>query len=379
MPFITIKQSPIYYQMSLDDILDGTFDISKMVVQNITNTRTTFREYFKSSFLEKFDFGAMINSLEMFNQRNSELFSVDRKTLYHTFSIPKKSGGLRKISAPNKPLMDNLRYLKELLESMMPATHHTSAFAYVNGRCTVDAVKRHQQNGSKWFAKLDFSDFFGSTTEEFVLKMFSMIFPFSEIVKTESGYNALKTALSLCFLDGGLPQGTPISPFITNVMMIPIDHHLYNQLRKSDDKLIYTRYADDILVSSRKTFDHKKISSIIVDTLRKFDAPFSINHKKTRYGSSSGRNWNLGLMLNKDNNITIGYRNKKFFKAMCNNYLQDKANDINWDLHDVQVFSGKISYYRSIEPEYIDYLIGHYNHKFNADILSLIHNDIVNL
>lgn len=379
MPFITIKQNPIYYQMSLDDILDGTFDMSKMVVQNITNTRTTFREHFKSSFLEKFDFNAMANSLEIFNQRNSELFSADRKTLYHTFSIPKKSGGLRKINAPHKPLMDALRDLKGLLESMMPATHHTSAFAYVNGRCTVDAVKRHQQNESKWFAKLDFSDFFGSTTEEFVLHMFSMIFPFCEIVKTESGLNALKTALSLCFLDGGLPQGTPISPFITNVMMIPIDHHLYNELRKSDDKFIYTRYADDILVSSRKTFDCKEVSSIIVDILRKFNAPFSINHKKTRYGSSSGRNWNLGVMLNKDNNITIGYRNKKYFKAMCNNYLQDKANLINWDLHDVQVFSGKIAYYRSIEPEYIDYVIGHYNQKFNADIINLIHSDIVTL
>ncbi|MCL2052843.1 MAG: hypothetical protein FWG90_00155 [Oscillospiraceae bacterium] len=46
------------------------------------------------------------------------------------------------------------------------------------------------------------------------------------------GVIELQKALSLCFSNGGLPQGTPISPFITNVMMIPLDHKLSNSLRQ---------------------------------------------------------------------------------------------------------------------------------------------------
>lgn len=376
MPYITVQQSPIYYQMSFDDILDGTVDLSRMIVPNVTNTRTHFREFLKPSFLERFDFDSMIAVLEKFNEQHENLFNVERKSLYETFYIPKKSKGLREINAPVPELMNALRQLKTIFETNMFALYHTSAFAYVKGRCTVDCVKRHQQNESKWFAKLDFSDFFGSTTEEFVISMFSQIFPFSEIVKRKDGLEALKRALSLCFLNGGLPQGTPISPTITNIMMIPIDHQLYNELRKMDEHYVYTRYADDILISSKISFDCNKLQDYVLDVLRKFDAPFILKREKTRYGSSAGRNWNLGVMLNKDNEITIGHQKKKTFKAMCCNYICDKKKGVPWDLHDVQVFSGLISYYRMIEKDYINYVIEQNNKKFGVNLEALIKEDL---
>lgn len=376
MPYVTIQQSPIYYQLSLDDILAGAVDVSRMIVPNVTNTRTHYREQLNEKFLDKFNFNAMIYALEQFNSQYANLFEVDRKSLYETFHIPKKSGGLREINAPVPELMNALRNLKTIFEKNMFALYHTSAFAYVKGRCTIDSIKRHQQNESKWFAKLDFSDFFGSTTEEFVLSMFSKIFPFSEIVKRRNGLEALKRALSLCFLNGGLPQGTPISPTITNIMMIPIDHQLCNDLRKMDEHFVYTRYADDILISSKVNFDYKAVQEYVLGVLKRFDAPFAIKKEKTRYGSSAGRNWNLGVMLNKDNEITIGHQKKKAFKAMCCNYICDKKKNVNWDRHDVQVFAGLISYYRMIEPDYINYVISHNNQKFGADIEKLIKGDL---
>lgn len=376
MPYITIKQSPIYYQMSFDDILDGTVDLSRMVVPNITNTRTHYRDYFKPEFLERFNFDAMIEALKQFNIQHAKLFEVERKSLYETFFIPKKSKGLREINAPVPELMDALRQLKTLFEVNMFALYHTSAFAYVKGRCTVDCIKRHQQNESKWFAKLDFSDFFGSTTEEFVIAMFSQIFPFSEIVKREDGLRELKRALSLCFLNGGLPQGTPISPTITNIMMIPIDHQICNELRKKDEHYVYTRYADDLLISSKVSFDCDKLQDYILGVLKKFNAPFCLKREKTRYGSSAGRNWNLGVMLNKDNEITIGHQKKKIFKAMCCNYINDKKKGFAWDLHDVQVFAGLISYYRMIEKDYINHIIDQNNKKFGVNLEALIKEDL---
>lgn len=376
MPYITIQQSPIYYQLTLDDILDGAVDVSKMVVPNVTNTRTHFKANLNENFLNKFDFDAMICVLEKFNEQHANLFEADRQSLYETFHIPKKSGGLREINAPVPELMDALRQLKTIFEVNMFASYHTSAFAYVKGRCTIDSIKRHQQNESKWFAKLDFSNFFGSTTEDFVISMFSMIFPFSEIVKRRDGLEALRKALSLCFLNGGLPQGTPISPTITNVMMIPIDHQICNELRKMDEHYVYTRYADDILISSKVSFDYDKLQDYILGVLKKFNAPFILKKEKTRYGSSAGRNWNLGVMLNKDNEITIGHQKKKAFKAMCCNYICDKKKGIAWDRHDIQTFQGLISYYRMVEKDYIDYVIDHNNQKFGVNIEVLIKSDL---
>ena len=196
-------------------------------------------------------------------------------------------------------------------------------------------------------------------------------------MKNPEGKEQLTTALSLAFLDGGLPQGTPISPIITNIMMIPVDFTLSKKLREYEkQKFVYTRYADDFLVSSRYDFDFRKIEALIVDVLKSFDAPFSIKSSKTRYGSSSGSNWNLGVMLNKDNKITVGYKKKRQFQAMLASYTMDKLNGRSWDLNDVQVLEGYRNYYRMIERETIDKIVEHLSNKFRVDIIGTIKEDL---
>jgi len=377
MPYITIKQPPVYYQMSFEDIMAGIQDLSKYVMPNITATRTYWVERPNQRLVENTDVTQMVEMLRMYNKSKEALFAQDRASLYHTFHIPKSSGGLRRIDAPCDELMNALRELKTLFETHMFALYHTTAFAYVRGRSTIDAIKRHQRNESKWFLKLDYADFFGSTTPTFVLDMMSKLFPFSEITKYPAGRVELQKALGLCFLNNGLPQGTPISPFITNVMMIAIDHKISNSLRNFDNRrFVYTRYADDLLISCKIDFNKDKIQQFIIDTLSEFNAPFSIKTEKTRYGSSAGRNWNLGLMLNNDNEITIGHKRKKQFKAMLDNYMRDRASGTSWDRHDIQVLGGLISYYRMVEKDYINYLLQQYSIKHGADIEKCIKADL---
>ncbi len=377
MVYITVKQSPIYHQMTLEELLFQTSQSSSIINPNITNTRTYEFESASEHFTNKVNVERLIQRLAQFNNSVEELRNRDRLSLYHSFHIPKRSGGLRQINAPNPELMDALRRLKTLLEEDFHVLYHTSAFAYVKKRCTVDAVKRHQKNESKWFGKLDLHDFFGSTNLDFVMKMFSMIFPISEVVKVSEGRAELEKALELAFLNGGLPQGTPISPLITNVMMIPVDFKLANVLRNfNKQRFIYTRYADDFIISSKFDFDIHDIEKLIVDTLESFGAPFTINASKTRYGSSSGRNWNLGVMLNKDNEITVGHKKKRQFQSMLYNYITDKQNDVRWDRNDIQVMHGLYSYYHSVEPEAIDSIVKHINGKMEVDVLRLIKNDL---
>lgn len=377
MIYVTAMQSPKYRQMTLEDLLFGDDTFLSAPEPRVSNTYTFTTESPSDRLLSKTDVSSLIMRLEQFNVQTHKLREQPRASLYREFYIPKKSGGLRRIDAPNDELMSALRTLKGILESEFHALYHTSAFAYVRNRSTVDAVKRHQENQSKWFAKFDLSNFFGSTTINFVMDMFSMIFPFSEVCRIDRGKAALRTALGLAFLNEGLPQGTPISPLITNVMMIPIDHAIANALRDHNGQhYVYTRYADDFLISSRYDFSVNDIQSFLVDTLKRFNAPFTLNTGKTRYGSSSGRNWNLGIMLNSNNEITVGHKNKRRFQAMLSSYIMDRRNGKTWDVHDIQVMEGLRNYYRMIEGDAIDRIIDHINQKFNVNVRQMIKADL---
>lgn len=373
-------------QISLDDFLFLTDDDFEKKYSNVgfaaprwqsTATRTYKVGRASDVFKRNLHINMLVNKLDEFNKAHEDLFSLERQSLYRTFYIPKKSGGLRRIDAPTAPLMDALRELKVLFETYFNALYHTSAFAYVRGRSTIDAVKKHQNNKSKWFAKFDLSNFFGSTTEEYTMKMLSMVFPFSQVVKTERGRDVLRKAISLAFLDGGLPQGTPISPLITNLIMIPVDYELFNMFRNfNGQKFVYTRYADDFLVSSEYDFSCAEIEQEIIKCLSSFDAPFNIKKEKTRYGSSAGSNWNLGIMLNKDNNMTVGYKNKRTFAAMIHSYAMDKLNGKQWELHDVQVMEGYRNYYRMIEKDAIDAIVTKLDSKLSINVVSMIKEDL---
>lgn len=397
--YVTLKQNPRYHQMTLDEYLFQDNPKSYLINGNETNTRTYRVEYISQRISKQFEnFGynpvTAFERLDKFMCRNAEFVREDMHPLYYSFHIPKRSGGLRQIDAPRDEFMNALRELKTLLEKCFFADHlyHTAAFAYIKRRSTLDAVKKHQSNESKWFAKYDLHNFFGSTTVDFVMNQFQMVYPFSDFFnirgfsayKNEvmSGKELFREAISLAFLDGVLPQGTPISPLITNIMMIPVDYELNTKLRDfktgetMKQRMIYTRYADDFIISSRYDFKFRNVQELIIETLEQFGAPFSLNTSKTRYGSSAGRNWNLGVMLNKDNEITVGHQRRRNVMRMIGAYVQNKKHGIRWDIHDVMVMEGLRCYCRQVEPENMDKLIADFNRKNGVDVVRMIKSDL---
>ena len=371
MPYYTVYQKVKESQLTWEDVAFGLGqETDELLPSSTSGTITRFSNEVPATVLMSVSIRGIVQKLEDFSKRHEALFAVPRRTLYNTFYIPKRSGGLRRIDAPKPELMEALREFKSILENDCKGLYHTAAYAYVKGRSCVNAIQRHQKNGSKWFLKTDFSDFFGSSTLDFVYSMITKLFPFSEVVKTTPGRAALERALSLCFLNGGLPQGTPVSPTLTNLMMIPIDHRLANSFARRD--FTYTRYADDMLISSTYHFNKDKVVDYIRTVLREYAAPFSIKDQKTRYGSNCGSNWNLGLMLNKDNEITVGHMNKKFFKAAVCNFIADYQHGKSWSSEDANQLAGTVSYYRMVERDYFDYLINHFNQKFHVDFMTLL-------
>lgn len=381
MYYITLKQNPRFKQMTIEELLFGEdkFFSDKTEYNSFdeSSTRTLAVERVSDRFKSNIDVDDIIKLFVNFNKQTEQLRAEDRMSLYNTFYIPKRTSGKRRIDAPKIELMDALRELKRIIESVSTATYHTSSFAYIKGRNTLSAVKKHQNNNSKWFGKYDLSNFFGSITIEFAMSMFEKVFPFSEILRTSFGKSQFQTAIELAFLNGGLPQGTPVSPLITNIIMIPIDFELSKSFRSlNGQQYVYTRYADDFIVSSRYDFNCREIEEHICNVLNSFNSPFELNKKKTRYGSSSGSNWNLGVMLNSQNKITIGYKNKKRFEALLHNYAMDKKNGVNWEFEEVLHLNGLISYYKMVEGDTIDNIINHISRKTGVNILFELKMDL---
>lgn len=345
---------------------------------------------------------------------------------YNTFYLLKSSSKpgqkkYRQIDAPEPALKNALSQLKTLFEEFMCYnTYHTSAFAYIPGRCTHDLVKRLQKNRSRWILKLDFSNFFGSVTLDFTMQQLEQIYPFSTICATKRGKTALKNCLKLCFLDGHLPQGTPISPLLTNIIMIPIDYHISNILgnnasqitsfdkdnvcgtvesvealnkiinprngdvygtpdgdylftgkdwvKRMDYRLIYNRYADDMYIGSHRGFRYGPVIDEINKILDKFNAPMKLNTSKTKYCSTNGKNWILGLMYNQDQQITVGHRRKKELQATIANFAMDYNAGQPWNIQDTRIAMGNMSYVNNIEPLYVASILEKYSAKFGIDI-----------
>ena len=375
MLYFTFYKKPTFHQVAFQDLLDkfyqGELPDAQLIQEDSKYRRTITLELPETTQFPpgKYQIPKMIKALDELLPDISLLQNLPRQQLYHSFSIPKRTGGLRHIDAPVDELMELLRRMKGVFENNLRVLFHDAAFAYVKQRSCKDALIRHQQAQSKWFLKLDIKDFFPSCNTEFIHKQLSKIFPFSEIYKDPLvQFNSLmENIIDICLLNGSLPQGTPMSPLLTNLLMIPLDYKIQHLLWKlNGKKFVYTRYADDILISSPYDFDWRMVQTSVQKILED-NSPFKLKTEKTRYGSSAGRNWNLGLMLNKDNQITIGHRKKERLKATVHNFLADFTSGTVWSKLDVQVMLGNLSYCHNIEPEYVQQLVQKYSEKFHCN------------
>lgn len=276
---------------------------------------------------------------------------------YTQFQIPKRSGGFRTIHAPSDALKEAQRAVVLALTYELHMHPHEAAHAYVAGRSPKTSLEVHQANKSKWFLKLDIKDFFPSCSKRFVHYQLGRLFPLCFLKD-----NIIKLMTEQCFLNDALPQGAVSSPLLSNLVMIPIDFAMRKISDEFHQRFVYTRYADDILISSEYAFDFRAVEKYVADVILA-DSPFEIKHEKTRYGSAAGQNWNLGLMLNKDNGITVGHKRKTTFKHSVFNLLTDFKNGVAWSAEDKLSLGGMRSYIQSVEPAYVQGVISYYENK----------------
>lgn len=218
-------------------------------------------------------------------------FGKFRQQSYHTFDIPKKSGGYRKIEAPTKELKCFQSWVKEnVLDKFCPSQN---AKGFVKQRSIYDNALPHVNK--PLVVNLDLQDFFPTITYSDIFKIFKYI-----------GYTTEVSHLltQLCTNgDNVLPQGSPASPSLSNLVCLRLDKRLSRLAGKN--KFSYTRYADDITISGDVNI--KKVIPLIFKIIQ--DEKFLINGKKTRLQYSFQRQEVTGLIVN--DKVSISKKLKK--------------------------------------------------------------------
>lgn len=222
---------------------------------------------------------------------------------YRHFSIPKKSGGQRNISAPSKGLSHILKYVNIMLKSVYQPSDY--AMGFVEGRNVVDNASRHI--GQNYVFNSDLENFFPSIEQPRVWKRFQLP-PFNfnqQVASILAGLCCVREKLD----DGNfvyiLPQGAPTSPLITNAICDKLDRRLSGLARRFG--LHYSRYADDITFSSmhnvyQENGEFKNELKRIIE-----DQGFHMNIGKTRLQKLGQRQEVTGLTVSNRVNTSHEY------------------------------------------------------------------------
>lgn len=278
---------------------------------------------------------------------------------YHEYKIPKKKGGFRDIAEPNAILKE----LQKQLYIILLQCHifpNEKAYAYIMNRGIVDMAKEHKHN--KYIVKMDLKNFFPSITEELLKKVLLRNYAFQVI--NELVPHFVDELVRIACYKGSLPQGSPLSPYLSNLVMIEFDY----LIRKSIGHIKYTRYADDMIFSSSEYISPKNLTDQVEEKLKTcFDSAIKLNKEKTKVLKTTGRCYVVGVKINKDNEISYGHEKKKKLKYQLYNMFKAYAQDRNSvPKEQIQETLGLFSYMKQIEPNYAKYLERKLLNQFNS-------------
>ncbi len=267
------------------------------------------------------------------------LYVLKTSTQYKSFTIPKKTGGTRTIHAPHDRLKAIQSSLSDLLQDCIEEINSakpkkaaktkfvnttkdknpdykktkfledtftpTLSHGFVRKRSIITNAMMHLNR--KNVLNVDLKNFFDSFNFGRVRGFFITNNHFRLCEET-----ATVIAQIACY-ENKLPQGSPCSPVITNLITHILDIRLAALAR--DNACTYTRYADDITFSTREKIFPEGImrendgeystGHLLNGEIKR--AGFSLNIQKTRIQYSDSRQDVTGLIVNKKPNVKSEY------------------------------------------------------------------------
>lgn len=259
--------------------------------------------------------------------------------------IPKPDGGIRLLGIPT--VLDRMiqQAIAQELSKIYEPTFSESSYGFRPSRSAKMAIQKAQKyisEGKRWVVDMDLEKYFDKVNHDILMERISRKIKDKRVLKLIRKY--LKSGVMIegikVLSEEGTPQGGPLSPLLSNIMLDEVDKELEKRGHK------FCRFADDcnIYVKSKKAGErvmrsmakllegklklkvNRKKSKVDLVSKRKFlgfSFYFSRNGVKVRIHEKSylrfkeklhkvtNRNWGTSMefRLKRLNEITVGWLN----------------------------------------------------------------------
>jgi len=304
----------------------------------------TFQEIFQSYFHSKYSF-QYFQDLKLSISDNF----FEKKINNHAFFSYKNEQ--KKYTIPSKTLYDFHIFLNSIL--LQTLTVNKCVFSYKKNSSVYDMVYLHKDN--RYYFKTDIKSFFNNIDINLIKTSLvdnSDNFP----IGTKEHLSHIVDILSY---ENQLPIGFVTSPTISNVILYKFDNEIEKYCENKN--IIYTRYSDDLIFSTKNRGEIETLQKKIEKTLKSYYAErFQLNQSKTLYLDKTNRIQLLGLIITPDGHITVDKNKKENMKQLLYFYKNDK---IKFTLFLEKKYNGRLSkaygmlnYINDIDKSFIGYL-----------------------
>lgn len=222
---------------------------------------------------------------------------------YRYFVLPKGDGTFRQIISPKTYLKVIQWWISDNILDVAPLGDCVHGFR--RGRSYVTNAAAHL--GANHILNVDVRQFFPSIRKRMIVETFQSL-----------GYAADSSHVlsDLTSLNDEAPTGAPTSPAIGNIVLREFDEKLSSFA--AAQSLKYTRYADDITLSSANWIGNDVLQFVSSLAL---DYGFKLNDGKTRFMGRGDRMEVTGVVINDGIKLPREWRN--FARGLLFRVLQD--------------------------------------------------------
>ena len=231
--------------------------------------------------------------------------------------IPKPQGGVRMLGIPTVTDRMLQQAIHQALSPGYEEQFDKNSFGFRPGKNAHQAVltaKEYINAGYDWIIELDLEKFFDTVNHQ---KLMALL---SNTVKDKRTLKLINAYLRSGVMEGGIvsqriegtPQGSPLSPLLSNIML----HELDKELNKRGHNFV--RYADDCSIYVRSEKSAKQVAESITNYIEK-KLRLKVNREKTRISRPTGSQL-LGFSFYKDKEkyeIRVSKKSLKRIKEKC--------------------------------------------------------------
>ena len=194
--------------------------------------------------------------------------------------IPKDDGTKRKLGIPT--VVDRMvqQSLVLKLTPLFEPLFSDNSYGYRPGRSAHDAILRcreHLRDGYKWVVDLDLEKFFDTVNQSRIIQILGNTVKDGRVISLIHKYLRAGVVVNHKFekTELGVPQGGPLSPLLSNIMLNELDRELERR------GLRFVRYADDLVIFVKSKRAAQRVKGSVSDYIEK-KLDLKVNREKTQ-------------------------------------------------------------------------------------------------